>query len=193
MVNTSNGKPPSRFKAKPGSKGRRTWTTGITVKPKEGPNGEPDWSHIAPRVLIKRQQFVHEYVKDMNATAACSRLGWVYAYPAIKCNEILREPYTQWYLAKFLATCEDSAIITRTQVLLGLREEAFNKGDDASSLSRIAAFRALAKMMGWEITRMEGNITLHGGVMKVPVVGNLEEWENQSTKQQEQLKLAVRV
>lgn len=152
----------------------------------------PDFSHLQQRTKLLRQNFCHEYIKDFNSGHALLRMGYKYARPYIRAGEWLREAYTQWYLSTLMEKMEEKAIVTRNTVLLGLLKEAnYHGGLDASSASRISAFRALAKILGMEVTTVNGNITLTGGVMAVPMAGTLDEWEAASKKAQAQLKQAV--
>ena len=50
----------------------------------------------------------------------------------------------------------------------------------------------MGKILGLEITKVEGNINLAGGVMLLPHSGTPEEWEKAAATAQEKLKQAVR-
>jgi hypothetical protein len=112
--------------------------------------------------------------------------------PWVRASEYLSEPYTQWFLGQLLRTLDDAAIVTRSEVLLGLKREAHYHGLDGSAAARIAAWRTIGKIMGLEITKVEGNLNLAGGVMLMPFSGTPEEWEKAAQSAQEKLKQNVR-
>lgn len=151
-----------------------------------------DWSHLQTRYKTKREQFVHEYIKDFNGSQALQRMGYVRVQPWVTASIWLSEPYTQWYLGKMMAVLADNAIVTRSEVLLGLKKEAHYHGMDGSAAARIAAWRTIGKIMGLEITKVEGNVNLQGGVMLMPFAGTPEEWEKAAQAAQEKLKKDVR-
>lgn len=160
--------------------------------PRSNEEFDDDWSHVSEPVKLRRQKFVHEYIKDFNAANAMRRLGSKCAKPQIHGGEYFREPYTQWYLAKVMAEMEDKAIVTKNTILFGLLREANHHGVDGNSASRIAAFRALAKILGLEVHKLEGTMTLNGGVMTIPLAGTPDEWAKAATEAQKKLKLDVR-
>lgn len=155
---------------------------------------DADFSKLQNRVKLKRQQFCQEYIKDFNGAAAMRRMGYIgNKTPWIHASEWLKEPYTQWYLHRLMSSVEEKAIVSRNDVLLGLKREAhYFAGLDASSASRISALRTLAKILGMEVTKVEGNLVINGGVMAVPLATSPEEWERNSKEAQKQLKKKVR-
>jgi hypothetical protein len=154
--------------------------------------GDQNWDHLQPRYIARRQLFVHEYLKDFNGSQAIQRMGYVMTQPWVKASQFLTEPYTQWYLGQLMAKLEDSAIITRSEILLGLKKEAHYHGLDGSAAARIAAWRTLGKILGLEVTKIEGNVAIQGGVMLMPFSGTPEEWEQAAQSAQEKLKQDVR-
>jgi hypothetical protein len=153
-----------------------------------------DFSHLQLSMRARRDRFIQEYIKDFNGSAAIRRMGYLSKSPGTRAYEWLNEPYTQWKLGQVLAKLDEKAIVTRTEILMGLKREA--NADDvpfsSNASTRISALRALAKILGMEITKVEGNMTLNGGVMAVPFAGSLDEWEAQSKKSQSKLKTDVR-
>lgn len=189
----SNGKPPHRWEKKPGcayQKALASRKTGIKVKAKKIGDAY-DWSHLQPRVRLKRELFVREYMKDFNAVAACQRLGWTYAFPSVVANSFLREDYTQWFLQKCIDEIDEDSIVTRNRIQAGLLKET--EGEDREGrTARITAWRVLAKIKGMEKTVVEGNLTTDGGVMELPFYPNEEEYKKKTREDQAALKRAVR-
>ena len=141
------------------------------------------------------RRFVYEYVKDFNGKQAVLRLGWnaTSNTASVQAAKWLNEPYVQYYLQEFIRKADEKAIIERNEVLFGLKREANNFTPyDGSSASRVAALSSLAKILGMQITKVEGTMTHRGGVIPIPVVGSLDDWEKQSKKAQAKLKTEVR-
>jgi hypothetical protein len=151
------------------------------------------WKHLQTRYKAKREKFIHEYIKDMNGSQALQRMGYVRQQPWITASIWLNEPYTQWYLSKLRAKATDDAIFTRSEILFQLKKEAHYNGLDGSAAARIAALRTAAKILGLEITKVEGNVNLQGGVMLMPFAGTPEEWEKAAQAAQAKLKQDVRL
>lgn len=152
-----------------------------------------NWDSIPIAKRNRREAFCHEYIKDFNGSQAMARLGSKSKAPWVHASEWLKEPYTQWYLGQLMVKLEDKAIVTRSEILLGLKKEANYHGIDGSAAARIAAWRTMGKILGLEITKVEGNMTLAGGVMLLPHSGTPEEWEKAAATAQEKLKQQVRV
>lgn len=152
-----------------------------------------NWDHIQQRVRARREVFCHEYIKDFNGSAAVLRMGYKSKTPWVMASEWLNQPYTQWYLGQLMVKLEDKAIFTRSEILLSLKREAHYHGLDGSAAARIAALRTAAKILGLEITKIEGNVNLAGGVMLMPYSGTPEEWEKAAQAAQEKLKQQVRL
>jgi hypothetical protein len=155
----------------------------------EADPGEPyDFRHVHPRTQAIRRVFISEFVKDFNGAAAIARLGFTYSQPAVTANEWLKEPFTQHVLDKYIRSAEDAALVTRQEVLAGLKREANSYGLDSSGASRTSAWGKLAKVLGLEITKVEANVTAAGGIMLVPIGRNPDDWEKNAAAAQAALK-----
>lgn len=151
------------------------------------------FSHMSDKMKFRRQQFCREYIKDFNAGAAVQRMGYLWGAGAPQKGwAYLQEPYTQHFLAKLMREIDEKSIIDRNTVILGLLREANTYGEEASHSARISAFRSLAKILGMEITKVEGSMNVDGGVMAVPFSGSLEEWEANCKSAQANLKKKAR-
>ena len=185
-------KGPHRFQPKPGGP-KHLAKSGRKTEPKILANGEPDWSHLQKRVMLSRQRFIYEYLKDYNGADAMRRLGYEHHNPGSRANDWLKEPYTAWLLRKAQDSLTAETVISQQEIVTILKKEAYNTDPlDASSATRINAAKALAKIMGMEITKIEGNINVGGSVMVVPFSGSLEDWEKQTRGDQKKLKMAVK-
>lgn len=160
-------------------------------------NGEAieisDWHWVPIAMKTRIHKFVPEYIKDFNGARAWMRCGWNAPQPYTEAAELLRHPYAQYWLAKTMERAEEKAIVSRNDVLFGLKKEA-NAPDSfaADSNSRIAAWKTLGKILGMETTKIEASVDVNGGVMAVPVVGSIEEWEAMAKASQQTLKNSVK-
>lgn len=147
------------------------------------------FAHINEQSKYLRQRFCREYIKDFNAGSAVLRMGYNWSTGAAQKGwAYLQEPYTQHFLAKLMREVDEKCIVDRNTVILGLLREANTYGEEASHSARISAFRSLAKILGMEITKIEGSMNVDGGVMAVPFTGNLDEWEASCKLEQAKLK-----
>lgn len=90
----------------------------------------------------------------------------------------------------------ETDILTRDRVLAGLYMEAADRGVMTTSSSRVAAWSKLAMLMGMERDVKDPPKTDDqsdkSGVLMVPYVSSIEEWESAAMGQQAQLKSDVR-
>ena len=151
-----------------------------------------DFRHVHPRIQTIRRLFVAEYVKDFSGTNALARMGFTYTQPASVANRWLQEPYTQHILDKYVEECEGEALVTRNKILASLVREANSYGLDSSGASRVSALGKLAKILGLEITKIEANVAVAGGIMLVPMGGTPDDWERNAAQSQRELKQAAK-
>lgn len=165
------------------------------------PEGEEEqdivlnFDNLSPRYKGRRHKFLAEYIKDFNGTAAIFRLGYTCSSATARGRACrwLAEPYTSHQLGVMMAKMDEGAIVDRKEVLVGLKREA-NAPDvpfSSNATTRIQALRSLGKILGMEITKVEGNMTVNGGVMAVPFVSP-ESWGKEAKRSQESLKKEVR-
>ena len=147
-----------------------------------------DFSHVKPQTAAIRRLFVSEYIKDFNGTAAMGRLGFNYRQPAIVAHQWLREPYTQYLLGQLIEKAESDNLVTRNEVLVGLKREANSFGLDSSGASRVSALGKLAKILGLEINRSEVDVRIAGGIMLIPLAESPDAWERNAEQAQLALK-----
>jgi hypothetical protein len=151
-------------------------------------NLDPEWSHIQTRTKAARRRFLMEYIKDFNAKAAALRTGFVEAHNAASAScRWLAEPFTQWLLDQILAELKEDAIVTRQEILAGLKREACSYEEGAHG-SRVKAWATLAKLKGMEVLKVEGELNVSGKVMTVPLAQSPEEFEAIARFRQAKLK-----
>jgi hypothetical protein len=96
------------------------------------------------RKQIRLTRLAKQYVIDFDLTQACARadLDWDDA------KDALREPFFVSLVQELLEQIEPDLIVSRQEVLQGLKREALH-ADKAAT--RVSAWNSLAKLMGMEL------------------------------------------
>lgn len=145
-------------------------------------------------------EFVLQYLRDFKPKAAYIRAQnhmnpfdeIADSTAMVNGNAMLRWPYVQKKLHDAMQDAEEKNIVTRNEVLFGLKREANYYGVGASHGARITGWSQLAKIMGMETKKVEATLAMKGGVMIVPPVEGLDSWELRAAAAQANLKEAVR-
>lgn len=142
-------------------------------------------------VKLNCEAFARQYIIDFNQKRAAIRMG----YPETTANtmggKLFWHSYTQAYLVALIRGMEETCIVGRNEVLAGLLREAHSYGPDSSSATRIMAWKEIAKILGMYIARVEISAN-SSGVMTVPLVRDVNEWEQISQVSQGMLMEAAR-
>jgi len=103
----------------------------------------------------QRKAFVVEYIKDFSSIKALRRLfvGKTNNYYVTKTKRFMQCGYVQLLISMVLEEIEEDAIVTRKEVLTSLKKEMNCYDSDATSASRVAASKALGKLLGMEVDR----------------------------------------
>lgn len=147
---------------------------------------------LKKKVFLDR--FIYEYLHDFNSSMAWIRAGGTVDHATTGGPQSLRTAYVQTQIRLLSNQLDEEQIITRNEVLLGIKKEANHYGDDGSSAARVRAWGMLAKIKGMDTptpVEIEDNRPA-GGVMEVPMVESVDQWENAASGQQLQLKNDVR-
>lgn len=140
---------------------------------------------------LRYEEFARQYLLDHNQKRAAVRMGYHVDRAADVGNRLFWKPYTQAYLTVLIRSLEERAIVGRNQVLSGLLAEANNYGPDATSMSRIVAWTTIGKILGMFIAKVEISAN-SSGVMEVPMVRSVSEWEALASGSQQNLLEAAR-
>lgn len=148
------------------------------------------WPNVQPRTKAARRRFVLEYLKDFNGTRAMLRAGYCDNADVARCqaSQWVNEPYTQWLLFHELERMRETDVVHRNQVLAGLVREANHYGGDSSHGARVSALAKLATLLGMEVIKTEGKLSVTQPVMALPVVTSEEEWAAVAAFRQAKLK-----
>lgn len=150
---------------------------------------------LSPVEKKLRDRFVEEYFVDYNATSAAIRVGYNKAYAEIYGQQFLCESYVRLRIAKRqaeqAAEPKQEAETDKRRIREMLLREANYHGPGGSSAARVSALSKLMSLYGMDAPiKSEKTVTHKGGVMKVPGISSVEEWEKEATSSQENLRNA---
>ena len=140
-----------------------------------------------------RDQFVEQYMIDFNQRAAAIRIGFSASFAGEYAQRFMDEPYVRMAIAnKQKAIAEDpkaESEETKRRIRAALLHEAHYTGPGSSHAARVSALAKLAAFYGMDAPIKTQNEHLHrGGVMCVPAIASVEEWEKAATESQEKLR-----
>lgn len=147
--------------------------------------------------VCRLRHFVHEYIKDFNEENAALRMGYPDGSAKSTGKLLLFHSFTQLRVSEILAKMEVDAMLSGSVIIAGLLREA-NAPDVAFSSNastRIAAWKALAKIKGLERPKLEdpNNRILTGGIMIVPIAVSADQWGEYAAASQANLKQSTAI
>lgn len=147
---------------------------------------------LSPQEKQLRDNFVTEYLKDCNSWAAAIRAGYVRTVAHEYAALLMQEPYVQREIARRRAEIPDDPKAKRKQrqhdVEELLWELAHYSGPGASHSARVAAAAKLCNIYDMDgTTKVQSEITHKGGVMLVPAIASVEDWEKAAAQAQDAL------
>ncbi len=152
------------------------------------------WAAMEPEMNERdkklRDMFVDEYLKDNDATAAASRVGFQNAFAEQYGQKFKGEAYVQKRLQMLREQQpEDQKDYEKKVKLSVMRNLEFVMNTKYfSGSSRVSAARALADILGMNApVKSQQTLTHQGGIMVVPAIADINEWEKQATASQETL------
>ena len=155
------------------------------------PDSAPEPESLTFRERALRDLFVVEYLIDYDAIAACQRCGFNYQFAVDYSLKFMREPYVLQKInkVKFQETDEESSLEFDTKrIRASLMAEAHYRGPGSSHAARVAALSKLAALCGMEAPKkFEQTINHRGGVMAVPGIASLDDWEQAASASQDAL------
>ncbi len=142
--------------------------------------------------IALRRMFVKEYYVDHNWTNAAIRCGFLRENAEIYARRFRNEPFVQNLMKEHLKTLtldnEEYAAELERNVINTLARESNNFGAGATAVSRINAATNLGKLMNMEPDKnVNLNQQVSGGVMMVPAIADVTDWENVASESQQQL------
>lgn len=156
--------------------------------------------NLTPAQRARADLFVLHYLRDFNATQSFIRTRKEEdQYSDVDLNyamnagyQMTRWPYVAQKIQQAMDDAEEKNIVTRNEVMWGLKREANYHGMGASHGARVGSWGKLASILGMEQKKVEQNLALRGGVMIVPPIDGVDSWEERAAAAQAQLKDEVR-
>ena len=106
-------------------------------------------------------------------------------------NALYVDEYVRKKFQEVREAIEDENLCSRKELILNARSIAFDELQDPKT--RIAASAYISKLLGHEAPTKSANLHIHqGGVMLVPVTGDMQDWAKAAQTTQEKLKSEVR-
>ena len=147
---------------------------------------------LSDREKQLRDRFVSEYLIDFDQVAACLRVGFMASMAAEWSQKLMDEPYVRQKITAHMNAVADDpkleAETTKRHIRAELLKQAHYRGPGASHSARVTALSKLAAFYGMDApvtTKLEH---LHrGGVMAVPGIATVDDWQAAATKSQENL------
>lgn len=155
---------------------------------------------LSDRERALRDLFVREYFVDYNPFAACLRCGFMRSFAQEYAEKFMGEPYVRQQLAIMEQTAplpnagnKDADDFNRQRIVQGLFREAHNMTSNASA--RVSALKELA-----EIYKLKEPVKApepkgkkaRGGIIQIPAIADVTQWEDVAVVTQEKLVEDVR-
>lgn len=137
---------------------------------------------LSPLEQELRDLFVKEYLFDRNPVNAAVRCGFRYEAAQRYGIEFIKEPYVQRKIKEVVLSDDIKPEIDKKLVLDTLREGACIPIEG----TRIAAASKLASILGMDAPS-KSEVTYKGGVMAIPTIAGMDEWEAAAVGSQEVL------
>ena len=152
-------------------------------------NSNPEYTL---RELELRKLFAKEYCVDYDQVKAAIRCGFAKAYANDYAVKWMEEPFVQKEIKRIESTVDATNCPNdeeaRSIIKAALFREANFTGTGSSHSARISALVSLAKIHGLEApTKIEQTTTHKGGVMLIPAVADMREYERSAIESQAQL------
>lgn len=149
------------------------------------PDRIPDTESYSFQEKSLRDLFITEYLVDFDETKASLRCGFQFQFATEYGRKFLEEPYVQRRISEIrtLANRDEEQVTeyNKRRIIEQLLAEAYYKGKGSSQAARVAALRELKDFygMGGASARKSaaGANGPAGGVMVVPAIANVEDWE----------------
>lgn len=147
---------------------------------------------LSPAEKQLRDTFVGEYLKDYDAWAAAVRTGYLRTVAHDYAALLMQEPYVQREIERRRALLPENPkdVVRNEQHIVKQRlfQEAHYKGPGSSHSARVSALAKLCNILDMDgTTKVKSEITHKGGVMMVPAIASIDDWEKQAAASQDKL------
>ena len=146
---------------------------------------------MSEREKALRDLFVSEYLVDYDQVKAAQLCGFTLQFAVEYAKKFMEEPYVQRRIREVTFMKVDEKAIEqfdKTRIKAALMAEAHYRGPGSSHSGRVAALSKLASLYGMEAPKKGSmDVTHRGGVMAVPGIASLSDWEQVAAESQDQL------
>lgn len=150
---------------------------------------------MSEREKALRDVFVKEYLVDFDAFAAALRCGFMRSFAGEYATKFMEEPYVRQQIQLHQLDVQTNVPLTedeytKKKIIARLMKEAHFEGKGSSHAARVAALGKLASLHGMDVKVAPGSdgMGVHrGGVMAVPAIADINEWEATAVASQERL------
>lgn len=144
-----------------------------------------------PRTKALHDLFISEYLIDFNSVDAAQRCGFQREFALEYSKRLMASSYVSRRIKELQLMKVDEtadADFNKVRVKAALIREAHYYGPGSSQSARVAALSRLAKLYGMQAPKKTESTVLHrGGVMAVPGIAKMEEWEAAAESSQREL------
>jgi hypothetical protein len=148
-------------------------------------------AEMSAREKALRDTFVAEYLIDYSQVKAAMRCGFPREFAIEWGQKLMEEPYVQKKLTQLEMTPMDEKAefeYNRQRIKQQLMKEAYYKGPGSSHAARVSALAKLAVIYDLEAPKKSKiDVNHRGGVMQVPPVAGVDDWESAALASQEAL------
>lgn len=161
------------------------------------PTSIPSAAEFSPEEKALRDLFVTEFLVDFDQIKAAQRCGFNWQFAVEYARKFMAEPYVQQRISQLQSLMprneEELLKYNKRRIQERLLFEAHYQGPGSSQAARVAALKALSDMYGMGSvaqarTAGANQAGLAGGVMVVPEIANVDDWESQAMQNQKDLR-----
>lgn len=138
--------------------------------------------------LAFRRAFVKEYMRDFNEYKACLRLGLLHQFALKWKDRLMGESIVQRMIATQVELIEDEdekALDKDKQLVLVKMRQVALSGEHKDAVN---AAKVISQIRGFNAPiKVDQSVVNKGGVMMVPAIATLDDWEKSAVGSQEAL------
>lgn len=139
-----------------------------------------------------RDKFVHFYLRTRDATRAARLCGFMDAFAPAYGRRLLTEPYVERRLEEIEIEFDSLPKEEQQRIVkAGLFRSAFDESPRSSHSARVSALAKLANILDMDGSK-KLEVMHRGGVMLVPAMASVDDWERVASAQQEEIVRDVR-
>lgn len=155
------------------------------------PSAIPEAQNYSAKEKALRDLFVAEYLVDYDEFRAAQRCGFNAQFAREYARKFMDEPYVASKISalRTAPTVDENALLSYNQrrVREGLVTEAHYRGPGSSHAARVSALKALAELTGMVKKPEAKTQGALGGVMAVPGIADIDQWERVASASQDAL------